>query len=810
MAYESEAPQIGGDPNDAPEKANLVNVNDWVHGNLSSVEDDDYFKFSLDSPGLLTFEFNGGDVKRVTSTWRIDLLDANLDYLKTLGANLETDIEATLNTEDTTEKTINVTGVSSAISAGDFFTNVTSGSDTTVYKVISATSLQSGSQTLTLDKAWVSATETCFIALDPARVLANGASSALQVNVPAAGTFYVKVSDLAFSDAEYSFRVGFLSSQESDLNGTPTQAINTNNRIIKDVSNKGTISQTDDVDVWLISTASGGAFTLTFDSGDNDSASEFNVDIRAYTLVDGKEALPPVTSSGQVLGGTVVGSKTYQFDGSSANGRASVFVVTVTSNSIEAGGTGSYSLLAQGSQLNINDSPLIHIGDIDTVLPNEIYDLTDDVRSAVPALGNIALNQLFTATDADASQTLSYQFSLVPADGSDVVAVIEYLDDGSYVTYDPTKWMTAAQLETARISAGDSLGELQLQIQARDSSGLAANSDYSSIVRMTVNVVSADTGVSIIPNRDLVLTEGAVASDANYDVSLSIELNVAPAAGENVTVLLSDPDNEFLLSKTRLVFTSQDFDEAQTVRVRARADDQVEEVQGAALPQAELRFAVDSDLDGSAYSGLALTPLTFEIGDPTPSSGYDINATVRYWNKPASQSEYAKLAGVRLALGSESDTSTTSGVMALSGVEDTYGADDGVMTLVPTLTKATSKDAASISLSDVIASLKLFLGLDLPQAYRSPYNYVAADLDANGKVELGDVISLLKVFLGLQVQDTKAMEWVFVDAADGAIINLSKNNASAPPIEHDFAADANVDLVGIIRGDVDGSWGTSV
>ena len=143
------------------------------------------------------------------------------------------------------------------------------------------------------------------------------------------------------------------------------------------------------------------------------------------------------------------------------------------------------------------------------------------------------------------------------------------------------------------------------------------------------------------------------------------------------------------------------------------------------------------------------------------------------------------------------------------GVDDLDDTDDGIITPVVTYPKVADKDAASISLSDVIASLKLFLGLDLPQAYRSPYNYVAADLDANGKVELGDVISLLKVFLGLPVPDTKAMEWVFVDAAVGAInnpFNLSKNNASAPPIEHDFSADSNVDLVGIIRGDVDGSW----
>ena len=148
--------------------------------------------------------------------------------------------------------------------------------------------------------------------------------------------------------------------------------------------------------------------------------------------------------------------------------------------------------------------------------------------------------------------------------------------------------------------------------------------------------------------------------------------------------------------------------------------------------------------------------------------------------------------------------------MALSSVEDTYGEDDGQLILSPTLNKLANKDDASINLSDVIASLKLFLGLNLPDAYRSPYNYVAADLDANGKVELSDVISLLKVFLGLPVANTQAMEWVFVkDSVSPTDVNgqpFDKDHATPPPVTHDFSESAEVNIVGILRGDVDGSW----
>ncbi|WP_445778737.1 hypothetical protein [Shewanella sp.] len=197
------------------------------------------------------------------------------------------------------------------------------------------------------------------------------------------------------------------------------------------------------------------------------------------------------------------------------------------------------------------------------------------------------------------------------------------------------------------------------------------------------------------------------------------------------------------------------------------------------------------------------------INDTGLSIGYEGSVRISYWGGGRSETDVRPLAGVDLNLPGVTSISDTTGRMALSDLEDQSGVDDGLIAFTPTRPQPASKAAAGISLSDVIASLKLFLGLSLPANYASPYNYIAADLNANGKVELSDVISLLKVFLNLPVTNTQALEWVFVDAAVGAIdnpFNLSKNNASAPPIEHDFSADSNVDLVGIIRGDVDGSW----
>ena len=199
------------------------------------------------------------------------------------------------------------------------------------------------------------------------------------------------------------------------------------------------------------------------------------------------------------------------------------------------------------------------------------------------------------------------------------------------------------------------------------------------------------------------------------------------------------------------------------------------------------------------------------INDTGLKIGYLASFRISYWGG-RSETDVRPLAGVDLNLPGVTSLSDTTGRMTLSDLEDQSRVDDGLIAFTPTRPQLVSKAAAGITLSDVIASLKLFLGLSLPATYTSPYNYIAADLNANGKVELSDVISLLKVFLNLPVANTQAMEWVFVDAAVGAVdnpFNLSKNSASAPLIEHDFAANSDVDLVGVIRGDVDGSWGAT-
>jgi len=93
----------------------------------------------------------------------------------------------------------------------------------------------------------------------------------------------------------------------------------------------------------------------------------------------------------------------------------------------------------------------------------------------------------------------------------------------------------------------------------------------------------------------------------------------------------------------------------------------------------------------------------------------------------------------------------------------------------------TTADADALQLGDVISALKFFLRLQTPTAIQQR----AADYDDDGDIDLSDVIGALKGFLHLP-GSTPTWEIFDVDASDG------------------------VELVGLLNGDVDGSWGTSV
>ena len=125
---------------------------------------------------------------------------------------------------------------------------------------------------------------------------------------------------------------------------------------------------------------------------------------------------------------------------------------------------------------------------------------------------------------------------------------------------------------------------------------------------------------------------------------------------------------------------------------------------------------------------------------------------------------------------------------------------------------------AAISSADALAALKIAVGLNPnsdpdgsgPQRALpvSPYQLMAADINADGRVSSGDALAILKIAVGLS--DAVAPHWRFVDETtpvwathatkdavyegDGSSVWQALSGASAP------------NYVGVLVGDVNASW----
>jgi len=119
--------------------------------------------------------------------------------------------------------------------------------------------------------------------------------------------------------------------------------------------------------------------------------------------------------------------------------------------------------------------------------------------------------------------------------------------------------------------------------------------------------------------------------------------------------------------------------------------------------------------------------------------------------------------------------------------------------------------AGAVNLTDAISILKMIVGLSVNSSNvpLSPYQAVAADFDQTGSVDLTDAIGVLKMVVGLAAP-TPA--WKYFDDT-----KLAASYSAAQPLNHkawsassaidsSSTADSTVKLVGVLTGDVDGSW----
>ena len=174
-----------------------------------------------------------------------------------------------------------------------------------------------------------------------------------------------------------------------------------------------------------------------------------------------------------------------------------------------------------------------------------------------------------------------------------------------------------------------------------------------------------------------------------------------------------------------------------------------------------------------------------------------------FWNKTAAQGAHAAghvlMSQVNVSAAEQIAVTDTAGQFNLSlATSDPLTLTTSRATTDVAM-KASIKEA--INLSDVLDCLKLYLGKSVTNP--SPYKLVAADLDGNSKVDLTDVLNLLKNYLGKTVSATP--QWVFVKELS-PLTALNKSATNLPTLQHDPTTGSELNMVAVLRGDVNGSW----
>jgi uncharacterized delta-60 repeat protein len=113
--------------------------------------------------------------------------------------------------------------------------------------------------------------------------------------------------------------------------------------------------------------------------------------------------------------------------------------------------------------------------------------------------------------------------------------------------------------------------------------------------------------------------------------------------------------------------------------------------------------------------------------------------------------------------------------------------------------------SASVTLQDAVSILKMIAGQPANATPVSRFQSLAADFDGSGTVSLADALGVLRHAVGLQAPKPS---WVFVEEGDDVLSSLLSPGVPSPvTVDVTPPGPIEVNLVGVLRGDVDGSYG---
>ena len=117
-------------------------------------------------------------------------------------------------------------------------------------------------------------------------------------------------------------------------------------------------------------------------------------------------------------------------------------------------------------------------------------------------------------------------------------------------------------------------------------------------------------------------------------------------------------------------------------------------------------------------------------------------------------------------------------------------------------------DAASeeaIGAYDALQALRLAVGLTKSDGTAEWHDYLAADINKDGRVGADDALDILKYAVGLT--DGSSADWIFVEGdADWSGIDRRNTSYDEGVMLEDVLVDTSISMTGILVGDLDGSY----
>ncbi|WP_328591695.1 FG-GAP-like repeat-containing protein [Prosthecochloris vibrioformis] len=372
---------------------------------------------------------------------------------------------------------------------------------------------------------------------------------------------------------------------------------------------------------------------------------------------------------------------------------------------------------------------------------------------------------------------------------------------------------------TTTLADEDGLGTLSYQwyadsVQISGATGESYTLTEAEFDKVITVAVSYTDGYGTVEQLESVATEAV--KPAGSDVEGSVTFWKTGASLEGVEVraqsALQESDGGTAVMIRELL---EHEDGSRTMEVWAKSDESIESLQlefglstgatvvwedAADLPSGWTSLA-NTENDGEfILGGMGLTGIT---------AGEYLLGTMRV-SAPDDPDRF------ELSLESGALGNASSDLFDLVSVRSSTQADGGYMLEeVPggeyelDATKASDSSlTGAVKATDALAALKLAVGMN-PNADGdvSNYQYLAADVNGDGKVMATDALAILKMAVGLS--DAAEHEWLFFgEEVDDVAMSRNEVVWSDAPVA--IEDDMLIDLVGVVKGDVDGSWMPSV